>query len=266
MTAALSASLRTGLEAMATYASAPMDLWDRFSNDVLKAADLLDTPTAAAGPGASGLAAAKLTAQVDQAPPAEHPPTHVLVPDLETLRLFLNGEGPLDGKWFGELHDTLRGAFWWRKYLPLMLLSAPTGGEGSFAEDRSVGVPLSSQPQTPSSSDGSASPEPPWPIGNATNCKRKGWTSFFDGKDREACPYPLGRRDLQIGYRVGWDAAQAHFHGDASSEGGLPADVVRLVIAARHVAFEDHPGKEELRELDAASEAFAARVPWDDEP
>lgn len=34
---ALVDSLDRGLQAMATYASAPMDLWDRFSNDVLKA-------------------------------------------------------------------------------------------------------------------------------------------------------------------------------------------------------------------------------------
>jgi hypothetical protein len=45
----VAASLRRGLEAMALYASVPMDLWDRFSNDVLKAADLLETPTPAAG-------------------------------------------------------------------------------------------------------------------------------------------------------------------------------------------------------------------------
>jgi hypothetical protein len=46
----------------------------------------------------------------------------------------------------------------------------------------------------------------------------------------------------------------------------LPDDVVRLVVAARNVAFEDHPSREALKELDAASEAFASRVPWEDEP
>lgn len=46
----------------------------------------------------------------------------------------------------------------------------------------------------------------------------------------------------------------------------LPADVRRLVIAAREVAYEDRPDKEVLRELDQAAEAFAERVPWDDEP
>jgi hypothetical protein len=45
----------------------------------------------------------------------------------------------------------------------------------------------------------------------------------------------------------------------------LPDDVVRLVIAARVVAYGD-PTPEETRELDKASEAFADRVPWDDEP
>lgn len=45
----------------------------------------------------------------------------------------------------------------------------------------------------------------------------------------------------------------------------LPPDVVRLVKAARIVAFEDH-GPEALKELDHASEEFAARVPWEDQP
>lgn len=45
----------------------------------------------------------------------------------------------------------------------------------------------------------------------------------------------------------------------------LPPDVIELVVAARIVAHEDQ-GPEALRRLDAAAEAFAARVPWDDEP
>lgn len=45
----------------------------------------------------------------------------------------------------------------------------------------------------------------------------------------------------------------------------VPDDVRRLVIAARVVAFEDQ-GREALKELDKASEAFADRVPWDDAP
>lgn len=46
---------------------------------------------------------------------------------------------------------------------------------------------------------------------------------------------------------------------------GLPADVVRLVIAARRVAYEG-AAEDDLRALDIAAEAFASRVPWDDEP
>lgn len=48
----------------------------------------------------------------------------------------------------------------------------------------------------------------------------------------------------------------------ASGPQPLPADVIRLVIAARVVAFERQDA-EALRELDQASEAFASRVPWD---
>lgn len=51
----------------------------------------------------------------------------------------------------------------------------------------------------------------------------------------------------------------------------LPADVVRLVIAARKIALNDWDGDSEewavaRKELDQASEAFASRVPWDNEP
>lgn len=50
-----------------------------------------------------------------------------------------------------------------------------------------------------------------------------------------------------------------------SASAPLPVDVVELVIAARIVAFEDQ-SPEALKQLDKASEAFADRVPWDDEP
>jgi hypothetical protein len=55
----------------------------------------------------------------------------------------------------------------------------------------------------------SGPPEPPWPIGSETNSKRHGWTSFFEGRGREDCPFPPARRDLQAGYPEGWDAAKA---------------------------------------------------------
>lgn len=46
----------------------------------------------------------------------------------------------------------------------------------------------------------------------------------------------------------------------------LTNDMRRLIIAARNVAFSTTPSPEALKELDAASEAFADIVPWDDEP
>lgn len=45
----------------------------------------------------------------------------------------------------------------------------------------------------------------------------------------------------------------------------VPDDVQRLVDAARVVAFEDQ-GPDALKALDVASEAFADRVPWENEP
>lgn len=43
-------------------------------------------------------------------------------------------------------------------------------------------------------------------------------------------------------------------------------DVAALVVAARHVAYYNAPEPETLTALDKAAEAFASRVPWDDEP
>ena len=37
---------------------------------------------------------------------------------------FLNGEGMLEGKYFGERNPPARGVFWWRKYLPLLTHTA----------------------------------------------------------------------------------------------------------------------------------------------
>lgn len=34
-----------------------------------------------------------------------------------TILKFLLGEGSLDGVWFGDIHPTERGMFWWRKHL-----------------------------------------------------------------------------------------------------------------------------------------------------
>lgn len=45
----------------------------------------------------------------------------------------------------------------------------------------------------------------------------------------------------------------------------LPYDVRQLVIASRRVVYEDADAQN-LKALDKASEAFADRVPWDDEP
>lgn len=36
----------------------------------------------------------------------------------KTILRFLNGEGPIDGFWFGDMNPAHKGAFWWRKYLP----------------------------------------------------------------------------------------------------------------------------------------------------
>lgn len=50
--------------------------------------------------------------------------------------------------------------------------------------------------------------------------------------------------------------------------GAVPDDVRELVIAARELldTSDDYPHSPEKRKLDKAVEAFADRVPWDDEP
>ena len=38
--------------------------------------------------------------------------------------------------------------------------------------------------------------------------KSEGWSSFFRGRDRDDCPFPMDRRDLREAYQEGWDNAQ----------------------------------------------------------
>lgn len=59
--------------------------------------------------------------------------------------------------------------------------------------------------------------------------------------------------------------AMGYIHAHQPVTAGLPQDVINLVIAARIVTFEDQ-SPEALKALDKASEAFAERVPWDNEP
>lgn len=39
---------------------------------------------------------------------------------LREMLAFLNGEGPLDGVYFGERHPTENGVYWWRKRLSVL--------------------------------------------------------------------------------------------------------------------------------------------------
>lgn len=73
-----------------------------------------------------------------------------------------------------------------------------------------------------------------------------------------------------LGTNEPWIAdIREHLKRDAAriaTQRALPADVVRLVIAARKVAYTDTPTQDEKDGLDRAVGAFASRVPWDDEP
>lgn len=87
----------------------------------------------------------------------------------------------------------------------------------------------------------------------------------FKGRD------PIGHEEYM---GIAWHAARrilalesltAPDHGDVASQGSsLPDDMVRLIIAARVAAYGDEADAK--TELDKAVEAFADRVPWDDEP
>lgn len=76
-----------------------------------------------------------------------------------------------------------------------------------------------------------------------------------------------GRRDCRLEiYGHFFSEAQAElfiFTGGKSAQ--IPDDMRRLIIAARIVAFED-PDDENLKELGDASEAFADRIPWENDP
>lgn len=97
--------------------------------------------------------------------------------------------------------------------------------------------------------------------------RKVGETIFDDDPQpirHELTAYLCGEHFAQImgpagGRSVGLD------HGAAVAL-PLAADVVRLVIAARNVAYEVRPDKQAMRELDLASEAFDNRVPWENEP
>lgn len=54
-------------------------------------------------------------------------------PDLESIAAFLDGSAPLDGVWFGALHPTLPGAYWWRSMLKAAL-GAQRAAEARLAE------------------------------------------------------------------------------------------------------------------------------------
>lgn len=68
------------------------------------------------------------------------------------------------------------------------------------------------------------------------------------------------------------DAALARYEASlgalpSASQPSVPTErEVRLVLAARAVAFGDHFSPSAIAELDAASEAYAADVPWENEP
>jgi ribosome modulation factor len=62
--------------------------------------------------------------------------------------------------------------------------------------------------EAPADDEAQPWPSAPWPPGADTNAKIAGWNNYFGGKSRERCPFPPIRRDLQAGYREGWDAAK----------------------------------------------------------
>jgi hypothetical protein len=56
----------------------------------------------------------------------------------DELIAFLDGSGPLDGVWFGEEHPTLKGKFWWRKYLPALSQVRKQARKDAFDEAMEV--------------------------------------------------------------------------------------------------------------------------------
>lgn len=86
------------------------------------------------------------------------------------------------------------------------------GAEGEALRVRAKAILAKAPTRPPVKADG-VHPPPPWPIGPADNARRSGWVSFFAGKGREDCPFPPARRDLQDGYREGWDLAERERNG-----------------------------------------------------
>lgn len=111
-----------------------------------------------------------------------------IVPLSSALRV--NGPDPDD---LQDLHDNLDTAT-------------------SIADEALAEIIWARPAPEPAATEQKAPPPPPWPCGgeNNANAKREGWLAFFTGRDRESCPFPPARADLQRDFRVGWDAAKAH--------------------------------------------------------
>ena len=96
------------------------------------------------------------------------------------------------------------------------------------------------------------------------------WDSLSeDGKAWIAAIVEQARKDREVTITLKADTGEMRALLDglmAEWERSVPDDVRRLVIAARLVAQAAHVATVEIDELDKAAEAFADRVPWDDEP
>lgn len=104
---------------------------------------------------------------------------------------------------------------------------------------------------------------PPPALPEGVEAVARGWFALADqmmtGSGSVLAHVPICQTELDAVRAL----AAPHLH---NRKGDLPTErEVRLVLAARAVAFGDHFSPAAIKELDAASEAYAADVPWDDE-
>lgn len=120
------------------------------------------------------------------------------------------GVNPADLRFALSRTASLEGA---ARRLERIVRSPGVGGPGFTIEGRelvaAINDLLALLPNVKPDSEARAFPEPPFPPGVSHNARREGWRRYFWGSDRDACPFPRDRHDLQLGYLDGWDAAKA---------------------------------------------------------
>ncbi len=192
---------------------------------------------------------------------------------------FLNGEGPLDGVWFGDPHPALRGSFWWRREVvpALRALALPPDNLAAQREaveecaricNRTYGDPAWDGPYRISANACAAairaygaSLSPPAAVGASKPVDTDRLYSTTDGRVW-AAEFAKVRPDVDEGLMIGWFANCAENAKDHARRASKPVEAaddretVRATLRAaaawilmRPRSVEEGPGIKRAGEL-----------------